>query len=196
MARLKKNLEEPMKPIFTIHAGEYLVGDYLEKELKDCEIWVPAKDTGTDLLITNAKNRAKSVGIQVKFSKDFLPQMEATFHDSLLACGWWTLNQNKIVKSNAEIWVLAAYSFLEKKIQIIIIDPRELLKRLIAIHGNKQSFNVYLWVTKDGHCFETRGLKGLDQKKIIAGDYSLINKSRDYTGFLNSIGEINKKIAR
>ena len=56
-----------MKPIFTIHAGEYLVGDYLEKHFTDCEIWVPSKDTGTDLLITNSTNRKKNAGIRVKF---------------------------------------------------------------------------------------------------------------------------------
>ena len=27
-----------MRPIFTLHAGEYLVGEYLEKTFKDCRV--------------------------------------------------------------------------------------------------------------------------------------------------------------
>ena len=44
-----------MRPIFTIHAGEYLVGNFLETMFKEIEVWMPSKDTGTDLLITNKK---------------------------------------------------------------------------------------------------------------------------------------------
>ena len=45
-----------MKPLFTIHAGEYLVGSYIEKHFKKYNVWIPSKDTGIDLLVTNSKN--------------------------------------------------------------------------------------------------------------------------------------------
>ena len=61
-----------MRPIFTMHAGEYLFGSYLENEFKGFNIWIPSRDTGIDLLVTDSKNR-KTVSLQVKFSKDFLP---------------------------------------------------------------------------------------------------------------------------
>jgi hypothetical protein len=35
-----------MKPIFTIHAGEYLVGSYIEEHYKYFNVWIPSKDTG------------------------------------------------------------------------------------------------------------------------------------------------------
>ena len=34
-----------MKPMFSIHAGEYLTGSHLEKKFRHVNLWVPAKDT-------------------------------------------------------------------------------------------------------------------------------------------------------
>ena len=40
-----------MKPLFTIHEGEFLVGDYINRKLgRKFDVWVPTKDTGVDLL--------------------------------------------------------------------------------------------------------------------------------------------------
>lgn len=183
-----------MKPIFTVHAGEYLVGDHLEKQFPDYEIWVPSKDTGTDLLITNSKNRKKNAGIQVKFSKDFVPEMEAAFQGSLSACGWWVLNPEKMQNSSAELWILAPYSFIEKRIQFIIIEPEELSRILTSIHGNKRNTNVYLWVTKNERCFETRGLNKKIQNEIIEGNYSNVDIIRDFTGYLNCWKKIEDRL--
>src|SRR5690554_7689567 len=65
-----------MQPLFTIHAGEYLVGSHIEQHLRDpngdkVNVWVPSKDTGIDLLVTDKTNK-KTTSLQVKFSKDFL----------------------------------------------------------------------------------------------------------------------------
>ncbi len=46
-----------MKPIFTIHAGEYLFGSYIEKNFKNLNVWVPTKDTGIDFLVSDASNK-------------------------------------------------------------------------------------------------------------------------------------------
>jgi hypothetical protein len=59
-----------MRPIFTIHAGEFLVGEYIEKSYPELNVWIPSKDTGIDLLVTNKKDASKSVAIQVKMSRD------------------------------------------------------------------------------------------------------------------------------
>ena len=61
-----------MKPLFTIHAGEYLTGEYIERNYPHWNVWVPSKDTGIDLLVTDETN-SKTVSLQVKFSKDFNP---------------------------------------------------------------------------------------------------------------------------
>ncbi len=60
-----------MKSLFTVHAGEVLVGSQIEQRFKSAELWLPAKDTGVDLLVTNGK-RGLAVSLQVKFSQDFL----------------------------------------------------------------------------------------------------------------------------
>ncbi|HEY4481722.1 MAG TPA: hypothetical protein VI489_02610 [Candidatus Brocadiaceae bacterium] len=84
-----------MRPLFTINAGEYLVGSFIEKKFKHFNIWVPAKDKGVDLLVTNAKNN-KAVSLQVKFSKDYLvTHMKDT-------CGWYQLDREKIRQSTSD----------------------------------------------------------------------------------------------
>lgn len=42
-----------MRPLFTLHAGEYLVGSYVEQKYPDLQIWVPATYTGVDLWSPN-----------------------------------------------------------------------------------------------------------------------------------------------
>ncbi len=121
-----------MRPIFTIHAGEYLVGDYLEKKFKDYRVWLPSKDTGVDLLVTD-KGHRKAVSLQVKFSKDFMG-------NNFKAIGWWTLKSEKITKSLADLWVFALYTFEEKNIHNVIIPPNHLLEILQALHGPQKLF--------------------------------------------------------
>ena len=88
-----------MKPIFTIHAGEYLVGSYIEEKYKKFNVWIPSKDTGIDLLITDQKNNS-TVSIQVKFSKDFLiTHGKREQQNQFESWGWWTFNRNKIKNS-------------------------------------------------------------------------------------------------
>jgi len=46
-----------MKPLFTIHAGEYLVGSHIEQKFRRVNVWVPSRDTGVDLLVSDRRNR-------------------------------------------------------------------------------------------------------------------------------------------
>jgi hypothetical protein len=41
-----------MRPIFTVHAGEFLVGQHLES-FKNRNVWVPTKEHDVDLLVTD-----------------------------------------------------------------------------------------------------------------------------------------------
>src|ERR1700676_4273925 len=96
--------EGQVKPLFSVHAGEYLAGSHIERQFRNVNLWLPAKDTGVDLLVSDRANR-QTVSLQVKFSKDFLVahmQREAPeFQNKLRACGWWTLNSEKMCKSRA-----------------------------------------------------------------------------------------------
>src|SRR3972149_7324251 len=99
-----------MKPLFTVHAGEFLAGEYIERKLR-LNVWVPAKDTGVDLLISDAKNK-KVVSLQVKSSRDYLAtHMAAVFQKPLRACGWWSLNRQKIATSPADYWIFVLVGF-------------------------------------------------------------------------------------
>ena len=88
--------------MFTIHAGEYLVGLYVQQRL-GLNVWIPAKDTGIDLLVTDHENR-RTVSLQAKYGKDFLPGKSAALRDSALAALNRTasallLKQNDLVTS-------------------------------------------------------------------------------------------------
>ena len=90
-----------MKPLFTVHGGEYLVGSHIEGRFRHVNVWIPSRDTGVDLLVSDQKSQ-RTVSLQVKFSKDFLvTHMKPEFQKSLRACGWWTINRHKLQASPA-----------------------------------------------------------------------------------------------
>lgn len=174
-----------MKPIFTVHAGEFLVGSYLERHFPQYRLWLPTRDTGQDLLVTNA-DCSKAVSLQVKFSKDFLAtHMADAFHRGLKACGWFTPNTKKIRESAADLWVFALYRLGHTELDYVIIPPAKVLKKLTAIHGKShRTIQSYIWVTKSGRCWESRGLKRADQLRIADGTYK--DGARDLTPYLNN----------
>ena len=181
-----------MKPLFTVHAGEYLVGLHIERKFKRYRVWIPSKDTGVDLLVTNPVTR-RQVGLQVKFSKDFLaPSTAPAFHKGLRACGWWTLSRTKIKQSDADFWAFVLYSFDNREAQYLLISPKRLLSQLKSIHGNAKTYNVYFWVTTKNGCWDTRGLTKTDQSLVAVGMYS--NPKRDFTKSLNAWNPLVKKL--
>lgn len=182
-----------MKPLFTIHAGEFVVGDYIERTFRRASVWVPTKDTGVDLLVSG-KNK-KVLSLQVKFSRDFLAtHMAAVFQKPLRACGWWSLNRHKIAVSPADYWIFVLVGFERRSADFVIITPAELLRRLDAIHrGSPKIFQTYLWVTEKRKCWETRGLGRPDQLLIAQSEFK--NEERDFKDYLNNwapIEELNR----
>lgn len=182
-----------MKPLFTVHAGEYLVGEYIERTYPRWNVWVPSKDTGTDLLVTSGNNR-KAVALQVKFSKDFAPSSKSPLiQHHLAAIGWWTHDPKKMMRSAADFWVLVLPSFIERKTNFIVVRPTELLRRLRAIHGHrKKLIQSYLVVTSRNRCWETRGLTGDDNDRVALDRFS--DPHRDFTVFLNAWHQIGRKL--
>lgn len=192
-----------MKSLFTIHAGEYLTGAYIEEKLSNKEnpynVWVPGRDTGVDLLVTNSNN-TKLCSLQVKYTKDYyltLNNADAKFRSNLTTCGWWTLDRNKILTSPADFWVLMLLPFDNKEPQFIIITPQELLQRLSNIHGNSPKLNTYFWITNDHanlRCIETRGLKVTEKQAVFAENKSPQESARDFSGFLNNWNPLLEKL--
>ena len=182
-----------MKPLFTVHVGEYLVGAYIERTFPRWNVWLPSKDTGVDLLVTDTRNR-KAVPLQVKFSKDFNPTHGSLLLQSrLLAAGWWSHDARKIQRSNADFWLFVLPSFVEKETSFIILPPVELLHRFKAIHGaGKNRIDSYLRVTKTKRCWEARGLTNADQDLIALDRFT--DESRDFTVFLNAWKQVEARL--
>ena len=181
-----------MRPLFTIHAGEYLVGAYIEQTRPRWRVWLPTKDTGIDLLVTDSTN-AKPVSLQVKFSKDFNPTHQPILlQNRLRATGWWGHQPQKFSASVADFWVFVLPSFIEHETSFIIVPPDELLRRFRAIHGRAaKRFDSYLWVTRTKRCWETRGLPRADQELIAFDRFS--DKVRDLSKYLNAWQQIERR---
>ncbi len=173
-----------MRPLFSIHAGEYLVGSHIESTFPRVNVWVPTRDTGIDLLVSDRRNR-RAVSLQVKFSKDFLvTHGSPEFQTRYRAWGWWTLNRDKLRLSAADYWVFVLQGFAARSVDFVVVPPRELLRRLEAIHGRQTAIQTYLWVTENRRCWETRGLKKGDHLRVVLGEYS--HRFRDFTEWLNA----------
>jgi hypothetical protein len=174
-----------MRPLFTVHAGEQLVGQYIEQSFKGKNVWVPTKDLGVDLLVTNLTDK-KMVTLQVKFSKDFLPimKLEAPVIRKLRSCTWFTLEGSKLANSVADRWVFVLLGFEKRTYDYIVISPNELLTRLRTLHPNpSRRYQVYVWVTQQARAWLTRDLRKEDQQQIA--DNSFVHPIRDLTEYLN-----------
>lgn len=186
---------EQVNSLFTIHAGEYLLGNHLEKVYKDkVKVWIPSKDTGIDLLATNSENK-KSVSLQVKFSRDYLATNNSPeFRPLLKATSWWKLNRERIADPEADYWVFVLMGFEMKSTDFVIIKPLELLKRLDNIKRDRATkmIHSYLWVTKDKRCLEARGLKHKEQMEIIRGHRRDLD--RDFSSYLNNWSPLEKRL--
>lgn len=181
-----------MKPIFTIHAGEYLVASEIERNFRDYFIWLPSKDTGIDLLITNSNN-TKTASLQVKFSKDFnLTHAKEIFRPDIRGTGWWTLNKEKIQNSKADLWVFILYSIENKVYDYVIIKPSDLLSIFTNSGRTSKIIHCYITVSKYLKAFETRGLG--DKEMQLICDNSFINKTRSLSKYLNNWQPLIKKL--
>jgi hypothetical protein len=183
-----------MKPLFTIHGGEYLVGSYVEEHFRRVNVWVPSKDTGVDLLISDRHNR-RSLSLQVKFSKDFLvTHMGPEFQKDLRASGFWTIDRDRLQNSLADFWVFVLLGFARRTTDFVILPPKELLRRLRSIHrSQKKTIRSFLTITERKRCWETRGLRHEDLLRIANGNYR--KSSRDFYKWLNNwdpIARLNK----
>ena len=152
-----------MKPLFTIHEGEFLVGDLISRRFASTyEVWVPVKDTGVDLLVTAKSVRRKPVKIQVKFSRGYYPK-QLSF-DELLAWGWYTLNPTKIRKSAADLWIFAILT-LRHEPYFIVVPTGDLKKRVPR--GRHKVWHLYLAVLPKEKCYDMRGVPGTERLAVI-----------------------------
>ena len=181
-----------MTPLFTIHAGEYLVGSFIEKRFERYNVWIPSKDKGIDLLITDKSNK-RTASVQVKFSKDYLNTvLSKALQKNVKSFGWWSLKREDIIKSKADYWIFVMLPFTSKKLQFVIIDPTTLSKFLTDLHGPLETFQIYLLVTDQDRCWESRKLRQAQLNEI--GDGKYFDIKRDLTQFLNAWEVIEAKL--
>ena len=169
-----------MKPLFTIHEGEFLVGDHINRRLgHKFDVWVPTKDSGVDLLVTRKRPRGASVGLQVKFSRGFSIGEEMARH--LIATSWYTLDPKKIRTSRADLWMFVILT-LKHEEHFVVIPTRELQKRIPR--GGGRIWNLYLWVFDDGSCYQVRDLG--KEEKLDVHHRGVRDRHRDFSQWLEN----------
>lgn len=144
-----------MKPIFTIHEGEFLVGDHLNRKFgRKYDVWVPTKDSGVDLLVTRKQRKGNAIRLQIKFSRSF--DIRAEFARHLVATSWFRLEPSKIRRSQADLWVFVILTLRHEQ-HFVIIPKSELQKRIPR--SPRKRWDLYLWVFDNGECYQVRDLK-------------------------------------
>lgn len=176
-----------MRPVFTIHAGEFLFGEEVEQRVPNAELWIPAKDRGIDFLITKP-GIDRPISVQVKMSRDYKPNLAVSdFEKGLMAGGWFVFSHDKLWNSPADIWSLILVSRDRSTKPVFInLAPKTLLEKLQAIHGDSKKYHLYPWFIKSGNqklCIEGRGLKKAQKEELIKGNLNL--GPRDLSRFLN-----------
>ena len=179
-----------MKPLFTIHEGEFLTGDHIAHQLgRKYDVWVPTKDMGVDLLVTRAKRGRGFAKLQVKFSRGFGIREEFARH--VVATSWFTLNPTKIRSSPADLWVFVILTLRHER-HFVILPTHELRRRIPRSCGDM--WNLYLWVFDGGACYDTRSL-GRDAR-LESVHQGVSDERRDYSDWLENWELLDKYAKR
>jgi hypothetical protein len=180
-----------MKPLFTIHAGEYLFANEFYRKYPNYNLWIPAKDEGIDFLISDPKNE-KTLSIQVKYSRDYnVLQLDDVLRTRLKTIGWFHLNRKKLQDSKADYWVLINYEGFTKATDFFFIRPNILFNVYSSLGRKGDIIDSYLWVMQDRNkAYETRGINKSEKNEILMGNCP--NTYRNFSYFLNKWEVIQK----
>jgi hypothetical protein len=171
-----------MKPLFTIHAGEYLFGNAVEARFPKLRNWIPSKDDGIDFLITD-EDCKRPLSIQVKYSKDFnWSHGNPILKPHVKSAGWYSLNREKIENSKADYWVFVNYDGVMRDADFLFIKPKELLAMYDSLGRSSKRIESYIMVTNKNKCYETRGINKKELESILSG--ALDNTNRDLKQYL------------
>ena len=169
-----------MKSLFSIHEGEFLVGDHITRKRRAYDVWVPAKDSGVDLLVTRKDRRGRPVALQAKFSRSF--KIDVSLGEE--ARGWFTLKPAKIRASTADIWVFVVVTWKHKE-HYLLIPTAELQKLLPRSHGG--IWHLYLTIMKgkdDRYKFyQTLGLRKAEKRALAENPPK--DKKRDLSRWMD-----------
>ena len=175
-----------MKPIFTVHEGEFLVGDRISRKLgRKFEVWVPTKDSGIDLLLTRKGRRGRSIGLQVKFSRSF--DIPGDLARNVVATSWFSLDATKIRRSRADLWVFVILTLRHEQ-HFVLVPTRDLRRRIPPRVGRK--WNLYLWVLDDGSCYQVRGLGEGERRKLSR--HGVRESRRDFSRWLEDWSHLDR----
>jgi len=139
--------------VYQTHFAEDIVKEKLQKVFQNkVNVWVPTKDTGVDILLTDKQNN-KIASLQVKWSKNY----NSDYQNKNSYGGWFAFKKKKIENSKADYWVLVVPSNFEKKFQFMVIKPSEMVEIYQKLDLYHDTINSYIDIVGD-KVYESRGL--------------------------------------
>ena len=147
-----------MKAHYAITVGEFLVGEELQK--RKFEVWIPAKDTGVDLLATMG---SKILRLQVKESRVWIDRNRS--HTRWTS---WTMLKSadlgRAADKGVDFFVFVIHALDESGLRpkftdprYVLIPPLELDERVATYRPGTDDRSVYWTVDDHDRLWEARG---------------------------------------
>lgn len=170
-----------MVPFISLHPGEVFVGNFIESNFKRLNLWIPAKDSGVDLLVTSISNNS-SISIQVKSSRDYNMMVDS----GIKSGSFFNVRRNNLISSPAKLWIFVQHSARSKGWcqDYIVFERDELVVQLEEVFGSPEQYTIYFSITGDGRVWITRGVPRKSLANMYGGDPAYRN--REVLGKLNN----------
>jgi hypothetical protein len=167
-----------MRNLYALTPGELLVGQELEK--RGCQVYIPTKDKGIDLLATKG---AAVFRLQVKESRVYLQTSGGPAWTS------WTQLPSSSLRDAAErgvdlfVFVIHALDETGRRVKFkplyVVIPPMDLDERLRRYRRDSADRSVYWFVDGNERLWELRGKRWVGTNYEEAGE-------RDFTDCLHA----------
>ncbi len=101
------------------------------------------------------------------------------------------MKRGKLVNSPARYWVIVLHSFTVRSPRFLVIKRSELLRRIEAHHGRRDSYPLYFCIVNETNCWEMRGPRA---EMRAALDTGIISRSRDFSDRLDNWSQIRREL--
>ncbi len=182
-----------MTPLRTVHAGEFLVGTHLERTFRGCRVWMPSRDSGIDLLVTD-NECLRTVSLQVKFSRSF--EWDNLAFPGVIVSSFFTVQRRKLEASPAQYWVFVLHPFNSKHPHFLVIRRKELLEEHIKKYpAHQDAQRLYFTLVGESEsncqCWDLR-CSVAEQKNALRS--KTIAPYLDYSAFLDDWSKMHQEL--
>jgi hypothetical protein len=155
-------------------------------------VWLPSKDSGIDLLLTDGEC-SRAVSLQVKFSRSWEWE-EPAFGAIKIISSFFTVQRRKVETSPAQYWVFVLNPFHSKHSRFLVITKKELLEEHIKKYpGGQNACRLYFSLVGESEtkCWDLR-CSVAEKKEALRS--RTIAPYRDYSRFLDNWSQMRQEL--